>query len=173
MSELITMQQPSPGVLVTPGGVPVVPGWLQDKVSGLTDGRARVEWIAGAHRPYFGLKVRWRSGDPRWEHVRTGQMPAAMAFDLEKMFPGDCSPNDMAAYVESLWGERVVPQNLAAEAERIVTESVVQQAKAKADHVDRLVETGTERHLSESPHLRRVRAGAEAAHPMVSGGLER
>lgn len=173
MSAILSPFRPSPGVLVTPGGVPVVPDWLQQEITQVTDGRGRVEWIAGVHQPYFGLKVRWRQGDPRWQMVNENRMPASAAFDLEQMFPRDCSMNDIAAYVRAHWGDRnaMTKQDAAEEAERIVTESVARQAVAKDAQVDALVTKGTQHFLDESDHLRRVRAGAESAHPMVSGGL--
>lgn len=172
MSQIITPNRPAPGVLVTPGGVPIVPDYLKQRMAALSD-RISIEWIAGVHKPYFGLKVRWRNGDPRWEHVREGRMPASAAFDLEKMFPSDCPMSDIAAYVEAHWGDRnaMTAADAAKEADRIVTEAVVRQQQAKNAQVDTLVERGTQQHLSESDHLRRVRAGAESAHPMVSGGL--
>lgn len=173
MSAILTPNRPSPGVLVTPGGVPLVPDWLQKEITVATDGRGRVEWIAGVHQPYFGLKVRWRQGDPRWQHIYSGQMPESQAFDLEQMFPKDCSMNDIAAYVRAHWGERnaLTKHDAAKEADRIVEASVASQSQAREAQVDALVEKGTQQHLSESNHLRRVRAGAESAHPMVSGGF--
>lgn len=173
MPGLILPNRPSPGVLVTPGGVPIVPESVQQEIAALTNGRGRVEWIAGAWKPYFGLKVRWRGEDPRWDEVRQGRFPAHMAFDLEKMFPEDCPTGEMVGYVRSQWGDRATPVDAAAEAERIVNASVKAQQDAQTENVNTLVERGTQQHLSESAHLRRVRAGAESAHPMVSGGLSR
>lgn len=137
--------------------------------------RLKIEWITGALRPYWGLKVRWADGDPRWEHVRAGRMAEAQAFDLEQMFPPDCSALDMAAYVEQRWGEqhRTTGAEAAREAERIASDTARAQQAQKADNIDRVVESSTERSARESSHAKRVRAGAESAHPMVPGGLSR
>lgn len=150
----------------------MVPQYLKERMAQLSD-RISIEWIAGAHKPYFGLKVRWRNGDPRWEQVRNGSFPARQAFDLEKMFPSDCSMQEMAAYVEAHWGDRnaITGADAAKEAERIVTESMVRQQQAQAAQVDQTVERGQRQFFDDTDHQRRVRAGAETAHPMVSGGL--
>lgn len=151
----------------------MVPDWLQSDIHAATDGRGRVEWIAGVHQPYFGLKVRWRAGDPRWQQVNEGRTPASAASDLEKMFPRDCAMSDIAAYVRAQWGDRnaMTRADAAKAADAIVDASVAAQMHARESQVDALVERGTQQHLDESSHLRRVRAGAESAHPMVSGGL--
>ncbi len=161
----------SSGVLTTPGGVPLVPEWLNVEVGKATEGRGRVEWLTGAHQPYFGLKIQWSSGDPRWVHILEGRMPESAAFDLEQMFPKDCSINDMASYVRDRWGDRARSTNTAQDAERIVNESLKAQATVQNDNILATVDRATQHHHDESEHLRNVRAGAEQAHPMVRGGL--
>lgn len=166
--------RPSPGVLVTPGGVPIVPDWLQSEVYAITNRRGRVEWIAGAHTPYFGFKVRWRENDSRWNHVREGRMPSEQAYDLEQMFPRDCSMQDIAAYVRNHYGERqaaMTHADIVDEAERIVESARQQHAGITNGNIDRFTHDSTERSARTSRHERLVRAGAEQAHPMVSGGL--
>jgi hypothetical protein len=151
----------------------MVPAWLQEEIHAATEGRGRVEWIQGAHRPYFGLKVQWPLGDPRWEYVRSGQMSDRNAFDLEQMFPEDCSPNDMASYVRSRWGDRARVADPAKEAARMVDAAQAHQDSVRERNVEQVIAESTDRYAHETPHSRKVRAGAESAHPMVSGGLSR
>ena len=127
--------------------------------------------MAGAHRPYWALFARWPDGDPRWEQVRTGLYPAHLARDIEQMFPENCGTEEMAAYVEQRWGDRARSENASADAERIVRETVAAQDGVRDGLIRQTVDNATQHHEDESEHLRNVRAGAESAHPMVSGGL--
>lgn len=159
------------GMLVTPGLTPVVPGWLQAEVTEATNGRGRIEWIGGAHIAYFGLKVRWRGEDPRRERVRSGEIPEAAAFDLDQVFPKDYSAADIASYVREHWGDRAAlsPRD----AEQIAEAAVQRQQATQAQHIDRFTEASVAASKRESLYAKRVRAGAESAHPMVSGGTTR
>lgn len=151
-----------------------MPDWLQQEVYAATNRRGRIEWIAGAHVPYFGFKVRWREQDPRWVNVREGRMPERDAYDLEQVFPRNCSMEDIAGYVRANYGERAAAQtqaDAAQQAERIVDAQRKAHADVKAANIDRVTQSSVDRSLRESSHAKRVRAGAESAHPMVSGGL--
>lgn len=159
------------GVLVTSEGTPIVPDWLQRDVYAATSGRGKVEWIGGAFMAYYGLKVRWRGDDPRRERVRTGEVPEAAAFDLDQVFPRDCSLEDIASYVRNNWGDRAAMS--ASDAAQYAESAVKRQQATQSAHIDRFTEDSTERSNHESLHAKRVRAGAESAHPMVSGGLSR
>lgn len=160
----------NPGVLVTPGLTPIVPDWLQQEVYEATNRRGKIEWIGGAHIAYYGLKVRWRSDDPRWMAVRQGQVPESAAFDLEQVFPKDYSPQDIASYIRANYGERAANP---ADAETIAEAAVKAQQDATTQNIERFTQASVEQSARESSHTKRVRAGAETAHPMVSGGLTR
>ncbi len=167
---ILALHEPLPGVLVTPGGVPIPPPSVVRRLAEISP-RLSVEWIAGAWKPYWGLKIRWAQGDPRWEWVQTKRIPESAAFDLEQMFPDDCTTEDMVAYVEQRWGDRAHSSNASAEAESAVIASHLQTTAAREEQIQATVTKGQERYLSESDHARRVRAGVESAHPMVPGGL--
>lgn len=167
---LLTIDRPSSGVLVTPGGVPIAPASVTRRLAAISP-RLSIAWMTGAHRPYWALFARWPDGDPRWEQVRQGQYPAALARDIEQMFPEDCGTEDMVAYVEQRWGDRARASNASSDADRIVTDSLVAQAAVREGLIEETLDRAAQHFADESEHLRNVRAGAESAHPMVSGGL--
>ncbi len=171
-SAILRVARPAPGVLLTPGAVPVCPSWVQAELLKISP-RLKVDWMSGngVHSPDWALKVRWPNDDPRWEHVRTGRIPESHAFDVEQRFPRDASPSDFVAYVRDRWGDRARSVDPAQEAERIVNEVRQNQHDVREGQVDQVVTQGTARLLGESDHTRRVRSGHERAHPMVSGGL--
>lgn len=157
--------------LVTPRGDPVPP---QDVVQRLTEynqqrgTRLSISWVPGAWGcAYFGLFDGWKQGDKRWERVQVGETEEANARDLVTMFPKECSPAEMMAWVETRYGRTVADPR--AEADRLVAEAMRLRAQADEDAMNVAVETGTRRILDESDHLRQVRAGAERPHPMVHG----
>ncbi len=170
MTGMLLNTRPSSGVLVTPGGVPVPPPSVSKRLAEISP-RLSVQWMSGAHKPYWALFVRWMPEDPRWEHVRSGQMPESAARDIEQMFPSDCGTEEMVAYVEQRWGDRARSTDVAKDAERIVNESLKAQSQVQEHLIADTVERGNAQHLAETSHSLRVRAGAEAAHPMVRGGL--
>lgn len=154
------------GVLVTPGGTPIVPDWLQQEVFTATSGRGKLEWVNGLVA-YYGLKVRWRPEDPRREQVRSGDVPESAAFDLDQIFPQDYSPQDIASYVRHNWGDGA--RMSASDAAKVAEAAVRRQQETQAGHIERFTHESTERSKNESSHAKRVRAGAESAHPMVHG----
>jgi hypothetical protein len=159
--------------LVTPRGDPIPP---QDVVQRLReiDRGLSIQWVAGAMGThYFGLFQRWRESDRRWESVRAGEVQEKDARDLVTMFPPECPPASMAAWVEYRWGPRAIPKDPAKEAERIVEASMRQRQSVDDAVVDRVTQTGLDRFEREDTHDRLVRAGLEKAHPMVPGGFER
>lgn len=163
---------PATSLLVSRDNVPIPPQQVVRRLEQLSP-RLKIEWCAGAHRPYWGLKVRWPQGDPRWERVQTGEIPAAMAFDLDQMFPSDCAGEDMAAYVESRWGDRNLRSkaDAAEEADRIVNDAIKRRSDFMDSATHRVAVQSDERFARETKHDREVRAGVEKAHPMVRGGL--
>lgn len=171
MSGLLSLGGSTPGVLVTPGGTPIVPDWLQQDVSQATNGRGKIEWMGGAHLAYYALKVRWRPEDPRRERVRQGEIPESAAFDLDQVFPKTYSPADIASYVRANWGDRAAMSS--SDAARVAEDAVRRQQGTQQANVEQFTHDSTERSARESGHAKRVRAGAESAHPMVSGGLSR
>lgn len=158
------------GVLVAPGGTPIVPQWLQQEVYQATSRRGKIEWMDGAFVAYYALKVRWRESDPRWQHVREGHMPESAAFDLEQVFPKEFSTQDIASYIRANYGERAAAPD---QAEKVAEAAVRSQQDATNANIDRFTQESVEQSARESSHAKRVRAGAESAHPMVSGGLSR
>lgn len=159
-------------VLVSTRGVPLPPQAVVDRLRQLSH-RLSVRWVAGAWSPYWGLFEAWGPEDPRWDRVRVGELDPARAEDLVQMFPRDCAASDMAAFVESRWGDRnrLTAGQAASEAERIATRSLARQDAVLDAAVARVHQQGVEQFERETPHDRRVRAGVEDAHPMVPGGL--
>lgn len=164
--------QGAPAVLVSAGGVPVPP---QDAVRRLkaVDERLSLEWSAGAWGTQgFVLFRAWGPDDKRWARVRSGELDPAGARDMVFKFPRDCPASSISAYVENSYGDRAVSDPVA-EAERIMREAQANYARLTEQAVDKTVEMGVQRIEDDSDHLRLVQAGAECAHPMVPGGLER
>ena len=159
-------------LLVSLRGDPVPPQSVVARLRALTGDKVKIEWVAGAHVPYWGYKKRWDDGDPRWQNVRTGQMSADSAYDLEMMFPQDCSVQDLAAYVESRYSEtRHRSSSPSQDAEKMVEDAKRRMEQARESQVMTATTNSLERHERESRHALRVRAGAERAHPMVKGGF--
>lgn len=152
--------------LVDPRGHPVPPA---EVVKRLPPG-ASIKWIpAGGFygTQYFALFTAWEPNDPRWQHVQSGAYPREDARDMVQMFPPECSPQEMAAYVEARWGRRHTADP-GADADRIVTEMAVQQEKAQADAVEGALRRADEHSVRESRHDLRVRAGVDTPTPMVT-----
>lgn len=156
--------------LINDRGAPLVPSELQRAVeaagekNGLT---LTVEWLDGAWgTSCFVVKQRWPQGDPKWQRVQCGELDERNAFDVITRFPREMRTGDMVGYIRDKFGyvrdPRAEAAKLIAEAERIMRD-------AQESQVDKAVEQGTQRILSESNHARLVRAGAERPHPMVHG----
>jgi len=159
----------SGAALITPVGHPIPPTDVVRELA-MVSPRLRIEWVPGAYgQSYFGLKERWRDGDARWQHVRSGAMPEENAFDLVSRFPREMPTSEMVSWVRNHYGERNIPDDPGAAADKLIEEAMKLRRLAEQRTVDEAVETGTRRILDESDHLRRVQAGVERAHPMVSG----
>lgn len=154
--------------LTTAGGDPIPPQSVVRRLQEISP-RLSLVWVGGGHVRYWGLRETWRHGDPRWEQVQTGRIPADMAYDVAQVFPPDCGTEEIAAFVERYYGERnMLPKAAAAkEAERMVDAQRHAQKRVHAENVERVSQESIERHERESRHDLRVRAGAEKAHPMV------
>ena len=100
-----------------------------------------------------------------------GRLPESHAFDIEQRFPRDCAPSDFVAYVRDRWGDRARSVDPAKEAERIVEEAKQNRRDVQESQVETVVGNSVQKVKDESDHMRRVRSGAERAHPMVSGGF--
>lgn len=50
----------------------------------------------------WGVDRAWREDDPRWERVKTGEMPASMAFDNIGELPITCSVDEAPAFLERM-----------------------------------------------------------------------
>lgn len=158
-----------PAVLLNNRGEPLPPFDVVERLRRI-DERLSIEWVEGAWGcSYFGLFQRWERGDKRWERVQSGEIPEKQARDLIQMFPRSCPPAEMAAFVEARWGSRAIPNDPKAEADRMVVEANRLYELAKQQNVEHLIDKSAERFAEESSHSLRVRAGAEAAHPMVAG----
>lgn len=160
--------------LVNERGEPVPPQDVVDRLKKVSP-RLGLRWVPGSafgSSPYFGLTERWKDGDPRWERVRTGELAEARAYDLIQMFPLDCSVPEMAAYIEHRWGERNRSSNPSQDAERIVDEEAHKQGRAMEDTIGAFADESLERSARTSLREKRVRAGAEAAAPMVDVAYE-
>lgn len=129
-----------------------------------------IEWVPGQQFgvAYFGIFTRWAPGDPRWERVRTGELPESKARDMVQMFPRECAVADMAAYIEHRWGERNRPQNASAEADRLVAEQARLHEEAIRENTERAVEGANERSARSSTHELALRAGVGEANAQVT-----
>src|SRR6185369_6917680 len=153
-------------LLVTPRGDPVPPRELVDALAARHP-RFRIEWVKGAWGTSgFAVKEMWRDDDRRREEIHRGDRDPESAFDVVARFPVGCPTSQMLSWIENNLGFVVDPVK---EAQRRVDEAQKALADAQSKQTDAAVETGTQRYLDESDHLRQVRAGAESAHPMVSG----
>ena len=153
--------------LIDARGHPVPP---QEVVKRLPKG-ASIKWIPAAGfygTAYFALVKDWEPNDPRWRRVQEGECAREDARDIVQMFPRECPPAEMAAYVEHRWGYRNTPSDPKAEADRLVQEAAALYAKAEQDNIDHAVEGSNERSARESRHDLRVRAGADTPTPMVT-----
>lgn len=131
----------------------------------------RIKWVPGGRFQgvaYFGIFQKWGPNDPRWQKVQSGEVPEDKAWDLAQMFPRECPPAEMAAYVEHRWGVRNIPKDPKAEADRLVAEAAVLYEKAREDNIDRAVENSNERSVRESNHDLHVRAGLSKPSPQVT-----
>jgi hypothetical protein len=156
--------------LVTAAGEPIPPQSVIRRLQEISP-RLSLVWVGGGHVRYWGLRERWRNGDPRWEHVQTGKIPFEKAYDVVMTFPPDCQGDDMAAFVEQHYGERnmLSKADASKEADRIVNAQIAADAKVREGHIERAHTESVERFERETRHALRVRAGAEKAHPMVPG----
>ena len=128
--------------------------------------------MTGAHIPYWAVTQRWEQGDPRWVNVRSGMIPESKAFDVAHIFTMDVTTEDMAAYIEQRWSEtahRKEGGEASKEAHATVLSAMASRKQTDAKNLSRATQTSLEKHERESRHALRVRAGAEKAHPMVSG----
>lgn len=154
--------------LVSERGHPIPPQEVVQELNARYPG-IRVEWLQGAWgMSGWALKKAWGSEDKRWERVRSGECDPDHAFDLLTRFPPETRSGDMLGWIDrNIAGSRRIDP--AKEAERLVAQAAKLMAEAQALGVDQVVDQGTQRILDESDHLRHVRAGAERAHPMISG----
>lgn len=157
--------------LVTAAGEPIPPQSVVQRLKERSD-RLSLVWVGGGFVKYWGLRERWRNGDPRWEQVQTGKIPHDMAYDVITVFPPDCQGDDMAAFVERFYGERnmLSKGEASKEADRIVDAQIASDKNVREGHIERAHTESVERFERESKHALRVRAGAEKAHPMVTVG---
>ena len=132
---------------------------------------ASIKWVPAAGfygTAYFGLFKAWEPNDKRWERVRAGEYPEQDARDLVQMFPPECSPAEMAAYVEQRWGMRNTPRDLNAEADKMIAEAMKLRQQAETEAVDRAVDTANQRSERETEHSLRLRAGDGTANLQVT-----
>lgn len=155
--------------LITPRGDPLPPSDVVRRLAAVSD-RLAIRWVASPAYSYFGIFERWRPEDPRWESVRRGEFREHQAYDLLANFPRDVAPDEMAAWVEQRWGARAYGDP-AKEAARMVAAHRKAKADADATQSDRAADIAIDQSKEMTPHLRRVSAGVETAHPMVRGGL--
>lgn len=130
---------------------------------------ASIKWVPSAGfygTQYFGLFKEWEPNDKRWERVRNGEYARENARDLVQMFPPECAPADMAAYVENRWGRR--QGNAKAEADRLTAQAAKLYQQAEAEGVDRVVELSNERSDRETNHSLELRAGDGTANAQVT-----
>jgi hypothetical protein len=155
---------------ITPAGDPIPPSELVRVIeeAGQRYGLSMtVEWLASAWgTSCFVVKQRWPQGDEKWARVQCGELPADKAFDVIFRFPPEMRTGDMVGLVRDKFGFVRDPRQ---EADRLMAEAQRLYSQIENGAVDKAVETGTQRILDESDHLRLVRAGAERPHPMVSG----
>jgi len=154
-----------PGGLVTVGGNPILSPSVEKALKERFP-RYRIEWLNAAWgMSGFVIKEKWKNEDPRWREVQEGNRDPEKAFDIVHKFATDTRQEDMLAFIENRMGMVKDPRK---EAERMIEEAKKMLADAGELAVEQAVEKGTQRILDESDHLRRVRAGAEDAHAMIT-----
>ena len=146
-------------------GHPVPP---QEVVKRLPPG-ASIKWIPAAAfygTAYFALLKDWEQNDPRWARVRSGEYPEKDARDIVQMFPRECRPADMAAYVEHRWGHRQADP--LAEANRMIEEGMKLRQQAEAEAVDRAVQYADDHSRSETNHSLELRNNDGTANAQIT-----
>ena len=155
----------APRVMVDERGHPLPPTEVVKRLPP----RASIKWVPAAGfygTQYFGLFMAWAPDDKRWEHVRNGSMPKESARDLVQMFPPECAPDDMAAYVEQRWGRRAVDPMK--EADRLIAEGMKLREQAEREAVDHAVEYANERSERETNHSLELNVGIGTANAQVT-----
>ena len=130
---------------------------------------ASIKWVPAAGfygTAYFGLFNAWPPNDKRWERVRAGEYPEKDARDLVQMFPRECRPEEMAAYVEQRWGTRREDPRI--EADRLTEQAAKLYKQAEEEKVDAVIEKSNERSERETDHSLRLRAGDGTANAQIT-----
>ena len=156
--------------IVSARGTPTVPSDVQkqlDRYNREKGGRYRIEWQPSAWgTSYFGLFEQWAERDPRREDIQRGSRDPGTDRDLVTTFPPEVRPAEMLAWMEAHFGR--LSDDPAGDAQRIVDRRMKQNGELVEGHVDEMIQTGEDRFVRESDHVRRVRGGFEKAHPMVT-----
>ena len=161
----LAMMAQGPRFLTDAKGHPVPPA---EVVKRLPKG-ASIKWVPAAGfygTAYFALFKAWPEDDPRWGRVRSGEYPREDARDLVQMFPPECSPYDMAAYVEQRWGNRITDPR--AEADRLIAEAMKLRQQAEEEAVEQALEVANEHSKRESVHALELRAGVGTANAQIT-----
>lgn len=135
----------------------------------------KIQWVAAGMFQgvsYFGIFQKWGPNDPRWQKIQSGEIAPDKCWDLAQMFPRECPPAEMAAYVEHRWGVRNIPKDPRAEADRLVAQAQKLYAEAEAGNVDRVIDDSNERSAKTTMHQMELRAGAAAANAQVTVAKE-
>ena len=111
------------GLIVDTVGEPIVSENVQRELLAIDPG-LKIEYLEAAWgMSGFVLKKRWGPNDPRWATVQSGETPKDKAFDVEHKFPPDCRTDDMVAYIRNRWGERNIPADPRAVAEKMIADA--------------------------------------------------
>lgn len=164
--ERIVYLDPARQIVANERGDPAVPTDVVHALA-IRNPDLKAEWLNAAFgQSGFVIKQQWPQGDKRWERVQTGEYNPAQAFDVVAWFPREMRTGEMVSWVEHNMGRVRDPKK---EAEKLIAQAEKLMRETTEGAVNQIVETGTERIVRESDHLRNVRAGVEEAHPMVHG----
>lgn len=153
-------------MLVTPRGDPIPPQSVVDRLAAV-DERLTIKWVPSpATGPYWAIVERWPRGDARWQYVRDGVHGEDLAYDMLAMLPPDCSAEQAEGFILRKFARVTDPKKDAQQQVERVQKANDQRKVAVREAF--LVEQ-EEKHARQTSHEMRVLAGAEAAHPMVSG----
>ena len=130
------------------------------------DPRLSMRFVPSVAGSYWVITRDWLPDDPRRAAIQAGQMDPAYANDIVATLPGEVGPQEAGAFVERFFVKSADPK---ADAVRRVAEQVAQQEKAQKEQLVEFINAQSEKAAEMTSHDRLLLAGAETAHPMVSG----
>ena len=130
------------------------------------DPRLSMRFVPSVAGSYWVITREWVADDPRRAAIQRGEMDPAFANDIVATLPGDVGPQEAGAFVERYFVKSDDPKS---DAVRRVAEQVAAQEKANKEQLVEFINSQSEKAMEMTSHDRLLLAGAETAHPMVSG----